>query len=341
MKPLETAIVGCGGIAQVHAAVLKKIQDCRITACVDIKPERAEKMAEACGARAYSSLEEMLADQRPDVMHVCTPHCCHVPQAEAAAREGIAVFCEKPPAMNREQWERMKRTAEKVPVGICFQNRFNPNVEAAEEMLRKGELGKVLGGRAFLTWRRDAGYYQDDWHGQWEKEGGGALINQAIHTLDLLIRFLGKADQVKAVMDNQHLMDVMQEEDTVAMYLLCGERRGTLYAATSSVRDEPVILEIQAEKGKLRLEDNRLEIHTREGIQIRSFQEDQRQGKSYWGAGHERCIADFYDALRTGRTWRNTVSSCENTMEALLAAYDQTRSTLIKNCQSTNCILLG
>ena len=331
MKKLRTAIIGCGGIAQVHERVLESIENVEIAACVDIIPERAVRLAEKCGARAYADLEGMLAAERPDTVHLCTPHALHVPQAGIAAEAGAAIFTEKPPAVSREQWAELKKIGEKTPVAVCFQNRFNPNVLEAEKMLAAGEMGKIYGVRGFLTWRRDAGYYQDGWHGRWESEGGGTLINQAIHTLDLLIRFLGRPDEIRCTMANHHLRDIIPEEDTVELYLQAGEKRGLLYASCAGVRDEPVILEIQAERGNLRLEEDRLEIRTPQGIEIRGCPVDPLLGKSYWGSGHRACIADFYEALRDGRTPKNNLASCEDTVEVLLQAYEQGKKSLMQD----------
>ena len=328
MRKLTTAIVGCGNIAQVHQQVLATVPTCQTVACVDIVPERAVRLAEKCGARAYADLEGMLAAERPDAVHLCTPHALHVPQAELAAEAGAAVFSEKPPAITREQWARLKALDRKTPIAVCFQNRYNPNVLQAEEMIASGALGKVLGVRAFLTWKREAGYYQDGWHGRWQAEGGGTLMNQAIHTLDLLIRFLGRPDEVRCSMANHHLRGIIPEEDTVELFLQSGSRRGLLYASCAGVRDEPVILEVQLEQGNLRLEADRLEIRTAQGTEVRECPAGPIPGKSYWGAGHRACIADFYQSLAEGRPLRNSLASCEDTMETLLAAYEQGRKML-------------
>ena len=325
MKKLRTAIVGCGNIAQVHEKVLEELDNCEITACVDIVPEKAALLAGKCGARAYFDMLGMLAAERPDVVHLCTPHALHVPQALTAAEAGAAVFMEKPAATDRGQWAQLREKARTVPIGICFQNRWNPNVRKAEELLAEGRLGKILGVRGFLTWRRDAAYYRDGWHGRWETEGGGTLINQAIHTLDLMIRFLGKPEEVRAVMANHHLAGETEVEDTVCLYLTSENRRGLLYATGAGYRDDPVILEIGTEKGSLRLEDTSLEIRTAEGTERMDFTEDVRLGKSYWGAGHRRCISSFYEALSRGEPVPNDPESCADTMETVLAAYEQCR----------------
>lgn len=331
MRKLRTAIVGCGGIAQVHEQALKSVEEAEIVACVDIIPERAARLAAKCGARAYADMEGMLAAERPDVVHLCTPHALHVPQAILAAESGTAVFSEKPPAISREQWARLREAGEKVPVAVCFQNRYNPNVRLAEQMIGAGEMGEVIGVRAFLTWRRDEKYYQDGWHGKWETEGGGTLINQAIHTLDLLIRFLGKPGEVECRMANHHLREVIPEEDTVEMFLRAEDRRGLLYASCAGARDEPVILEIQTEEGSLRLEGEQLAIRRGAETEIRNCPADPMLGKSYWGSGHRACIADFYRSLTEKKPIFNSLASCEDTMETLLTAYEQGKKALVQD----------
>ena len=328
MKRLRTAIVGCGNIAQVHEKVLEEIDACEVIACVDVIPEKAAALASQCGARAYFDMLGMLTAERPDVVHLCTPHALHVPQALMAADAGAAVFMEKPAAVSRTQWAQLREKARQTPVGICFQNRYNPNVIRAGEILREGSLGKVLGVRAFLTWQRDGGYYRDGWHGRWECEGGGTLMNQAIHTLDLMIRFLGEPDGLRAAMMNHHLQEEITEEDTVCLYLTSGERRGLLYATGAGYRDDPVMLEIGTEKGSLRLEEDILEIRTGEKTERICCGEDARLGKSAWGAGHRRCIADFYRALTEGEPVPIDPESCAATMETVLAAYEQCRAQL-------------
>ena len=170
MKKLRTAIVGCGGIAQVHGQVLTSLACCETVACVDIVPERAARLAKKCGARAYADLEGMLAAERPDVVHLCTPHVLHTPQAQAAAEAGAAVFMEKPPVISREQWALLKEVNQKTPLAICFQNRYNPNVLQAEKLIADGGLGKVLGVRGFLTWRRDKDIIRTDGTGNGKRK---------------------------------------------------------------------------------------------------------------------------------------------------------------------------
>ena len=235
MENFRVGVVGCGGIAQVHGTVLQHLEGVELVGCADIKPERAQAFAETYGGRAYSSMEELLEHEQLDAVHLCTPHYLHTPMAKLAASRGLHVFTEKPPVMTWEQWAEF-RQLEQAPirVGVCFQNRYNPSVQLLREVLASGKAGKVLGARAFVTWHREAPYYTESgWRGSLQTEGGGVLINQSIHTLDLLGQFLGRATQVEASMMNHHLKGVIEVEDMMEAYLTFGEAHAIFYALTA------------------------------------------------------------------------------------------------------------
>ena len=326
---LQVGIVGCGGIAQVHSKVIAQLPNLHLAACADIRPERAAAMAEKYGCRAYESMEEMLEKEHLDAVHLCTPHYLHTPMACLAAEKGIPVFTEKPPVISREQWALLEEAAKKVPLGICFQNRYNPNVRAAQEIIASGEYGALKGARAMVTWHREAPYYLDSgWRGSWETEGGGALINQAIHTLDLLVRLLGKPEKVEAHMANHHLSGVIEVEDTVEAYLVLGGKPALFYATTAYTQDAPVMIELHLEKATLRIEEETLEIRTKEGSEKRAFEGPETLGKGYWGNGHLTCISDFYASMAEKRPFQNDIASVRDTVEAMLQIYEQGKKTL-------------
>ncbi len=327
-KPLRAAVVGCGSIARVHGESLKRLPGVPPVGFADIRPERAQELAMLYGGRAYSSLEEMLDGEQPDVLHICTPHVLHTPMARQAVEQGIAVFTEKPPVISREQWEAFSALEETgVPIGVCFQNRYNPSVEYIRQLLETKKWGKILGCRAFVTWRRDSAYYTESgWRGQLETEGGGVLINQSIHTLDLILQFLGRPSWVEASLSNHHLKQVIQVEDTMEAYLDFQGVPACFYATTSFCTDSPVWLELVCQKGTLRMEETRVTLLPAEGErQELEFPHKAVLGKPYWGSGHELCIADFYASLREGRKFRNAPCKVKDTVETMLALYASAR----------------
>ena len=322
---MKAVIVGCGNIGAVHAESIRRLEGASLCAAADIRPERAASYAEKYGCRAYASLEEMLEKERPDVLHICTPHYLHVPMTAYALQRGIHVFCEKPPVISEEQLDALTRAAAGGPgrAGFCFQNRYNPGVLFIRELLASGRLGKVKGARGIVTWNRGEAYYtQSGWRGRLETEGGGALINQSIHTMDLLGVFLGKPVSVEAQTANHHLPGVIEVEDMMEAYIRYADAAACFYATTAYTEDAPPLIELSCEKGIVRMEDPEVTIIWPDGR--REHPETVRKqalGKSYWGSGHLDCIADFYRCLRTGERFAQELDGVRDTVRLMLAAY--------------------
>lgn len=329
MRKKKAGIVGCGGIAQIHAKALTESDYAELIACADIRPERSEAAARQYGPmNSYTSLEEMLEKEPIEVLHICTPHSLHTPMAKLAAKKGIHVFTEKPPVISREQWtEFLTLEQEKIRVGVCFQNRYNRSVRYLENVLASGKPGKITGARAFVTWSRSAPYYTESgWRGSLTTEGGGVLINQSIHTLDLMVRLLGRPQTVEAFMTNHHLKGVIEVEDTLEAYLEFPEANGLFYATTAYCTDSPVFLELACENVTLRMEESEVTCLWKDGQKERiSFELPAAQGKAYWGVSHEVCIADFYKAVAEGLPYQNDIESVKNTVETMLAVYGSAR----------------
>ena len=161
---MKVAIVGCGNVSANHFDALKEISDAEIVACVDIKPERAEKKAAETGARAYTDYDKMLEAEKPDVVHIATPHWLHTPMAVKALENGANVFLEKPCSVTSEEADALAKAQDKSgrQVAVCFQNRYNENSIILKELVDSGRYGKIKSVRAFITWNRGADYYSDD-----------------------------------------------------------------------------------------------------------------------------------------------------------------------------------
>ena len=180
-----------------------------------------------------------------------------------------------------------------------------------------------------MTWSRGTSYYLDSgWRGTWATEGGGVLINQSIHTLDLLVRLMGKPERAETHMVNHHLRDAIEVEDTVEAYLVLGGKPALFYATTAYTQDAPVLIELNLERAVLRMENDGLEIRTDAGVERKTFEVPQTLGKGYWGTGHRGCIADFYDSIEAGRPFRNDLASVKDTAELMLTMYEQGRASL-------------
>lgn len=322
----KAAIVGCGGISAVHAGVLDMMENVQLVACADIRPERAEAMAEKYGLHAYDSLEKMLDAEEIDVLHICTPHYLHVPMIAEAHRRGIHVFAEKPPAINWEQKKQLFEMANDggARIGISFQNRYLDATGKIKSLLESGEAGAVKAIRGFVTWSRDEHYYVDSgWRGKLATEGGGVLINQSIHTMDLMNWFMGRAASVEASCCNRHLKGIIEVEDTLEALIDYNGVPGIFYATTAYGVNSPVLIELSCENLTVRMEESEVTIR-RPGKEVErmTFIRPALPGKDYWGVGHHDCIADFYDCIEQDKPFRNDVPSIENTLDLMLSVYE-------------------
>lgn len=327
----RVGIVGCGGIAEVHASALEQMEQVELCAFADCEGSRAEKFADMYGienAAAYKSMEEMLAEAALDVVHICTPHYLHVPMAVECLKKGCNVFMEKPPAISTEQFTELEQAVRSCEgrLGICFQNRYNSSTLMIDEILQGGSLGEILGARAFVTWSRSADYYTESgWRGTWDKEGGGVLINQSIHTLDLLLRWLGKPIKVEASMSNHHLKGLIQVEDTVEAFLEFEKsKKAVFYATTAYAANPDALLELACENGSVRLEGERVWLRYNDGTEeSHNLNSGEGLGKAYWGSSHAACIADFYRCLESKEHYRNDFYSVKNTFEVMTRIYKE------------------
>ena len=317
---MRAAIVGCGAIAPNHANALKEISGVKLVACADIRPERTQAFAEKYDAKPYNSLEDMLNAEQIDVLHICTPHYLHAPMIEQALARGLYVFTEKPPIIFPEQLERLRSLPGIERVGVCFQNRWNPATLRVKELLASGELGAAKGIRAFVTWTRGAEYYTESgWRGQIATEGGGVLVNQSIHTLDLMLQFMGNPTDSRAIKSTFHLENIIEVEDTIAARIKFGDKVGVFYATTGYVVDAPVMIEITCETGAIRIDGTDVGVLKGDKWVFEQMEVQATGEKGYWGNGHLRCIEDYYRCVRTGDAFDSSFTAVIPTAECMLA----------------------
>ncbi|MCV2535446.1 Gfo/Idh/MocA family protein [Enterobacter wuhouensis] len=302
MTILNTAIIGGGAIHGCHVNALRQIPNVTLRALVDTDSVKGLKLAMNYQCRFYQDYREMLLDDSIDVVHICTPHFEHKNMILAALAAGKNVFCEKPVGMNGSDIIDITRAVEGASglLGVCYQNRLNPTSLRILHELRNGGLGKMLSIRAVLTWSRSGAYYTDSaWRGRLATEGGSLLINQAIHTLDLMQWFAGGVTRLKGVVDSGELADVTEGEDSAMATLhFANGARGIFYASNCHTTDSPLLLEIHCEHGSLLLNDNTLwRVTPGERFKLESDASPDGSAKSYWGLGHQQAIRRFYHAI--------------------------------------------
>lgn len=219
---LRAGVIGCGNIAANHVEALRSQTGVTVVACVDVDVTRAREFADAHGiAEAYGSVEELLAGG-VDLVSVCTPHPTHEAIVIAAAKAGVHVLCEKPLAITVAATQRMVDACREagVTLGAIFQRRYWPAAQRIRQAIDSGEIGTPVLGRVEVLIHRDTSYYSaTPWRGKWETDGGGVVMTQAIHYVDLLQWYLGEAEWVMATADTFAHGDVIEVEDTLAATL--------------------------------------------------------------------------------------------------------------------------
>jgi predicted dehydrogenase len=306
---LKVGIIGCGNIFTMHATSCDHLENAQMVAVCDIKPDRADAAAAKYGVKAYYDYKEMIEKEELDVVHVCIPHYLHPVVSKYALEHGINVLCEKPMSIKYEDALTNVRIAEEkgLKYGIIFQCRYNDTSRLIKENIENGKLGRVLSARTTLTWCKPDDYYVlSDWKGTWDKEGGGVIIDQAIHSIDLANWFIDDEPvEVQAHLANRG-HSIMEVDDTGEGFVKY-KNGATLafWAMNNYACDDPIEIRLFCENGKAIMSYDDAQIMFNDGTVLSVSQKSDgiyyEGGKDYWGFQHIRQIADFYDAVENNR----------------------------------------
>jgi predicted dehydrogenase len=236
---LRSALVGCGKVGHTHAGALRALDASDFVAVCDRTLAGARAFAEPYGVRAHADLAAMLRDERIQVLCVCTPHPVHAEAIEIAAEHGVHVLVEKPLAATLADCDRAidACAAAGVRLGVVSQRRFYPPLVRMKAAIDAGKLGRpVLATVDLLGWRDEAYYASNPWRGTWDGEGGGVLVNQAPHQLDLLLWLMGPAEEVFGYWDTFNHPSIPVDDTAVAVVRF---RSGGLGVLTLSNAQNP------------------------------------------------------------------------------------------------------
>ncbi len=306
MKKIRAAVIGCGNISVMHLDSINALENIQLVGVCDIREERAQAAAEKYNTTAYTDYKELFEKEKPDAVHICLPHYLHIPVACDAFNAGINVISEKPMSIRYEDAVHAVQLAEQrgVLYGVIFQCRYNTPSMLVKKRINDGRLGSVRCGRSVLTWCRSDDYYGDsDWKGTWDKEGGGVIIDQAIHSLDLANWFIDSTPvKVQSSLHNRN-HEIMIVEDSAEG--LIEYENGCLfgfYAMNNYFVDEPIEIRLVCENGTVRLSYDEAVINYNDGTTETVYNQPQEivsytGGKSYWGTQHAVQINQFYRAV--------------------------------------------
>ena len=310
---MKIAVVGCGVIGSVHIRIINDL-GLRVGALCDTDKSKTDNFE--CEYK-FTDFIEMLDKYNPDVVHICTPHYLHADMIIESLLRNINVLCEKPLCIKYKDIQRILEVEKKskAQLGVCHQNRFNKENIFVKDYLKDK---RVISAHGEMIWHRDRDYYDSSpWRGKRQTEGGGVLINQALHTIDLLQWFAGMPETVKSSLSNITLKGEIEVEDT-ANLICCGGANFTLFATNGSNCTFPVNITIKTENENIFISNGKVLIDDK----LTVFDNDKGYGKKCYGGGHFSLIEAFYDCISKKTKFPIDGEEASKVVKIILKAYE-------------------
>lgn len=259
-EQVRFGIIGCGVIGLTHAEAIRSLPEAQLVAVADVIPEKAQQLAEKYQVRAYNDAQAMLTHEQLDVATICTPSGLHGEYACQAMKAGCHVIVEKPMEITLARIQEMLRVqkSQDRKLAVISQHRFDQASQQVHALLEEQALGHLVLGNAIIPWWRSQAYYDSaDWRSTWALDGGGTLMNQSIHSIDLLQWFMGPVRSLQAYTDT--LVHRMETEDVaVAVLRFASGALGTISATTGAYPGVTTRIEICGDQGSAIIENDRL-----------------------------------------------------------------------------------
>ncbi len=315
---MNVCVVGYGAIGPLHAQAISQIEGVTLYGICDTDKERADRGAGQYHCRAFYDFDACLAEKEIDSIHICTPHYLHYEMIEKCVAADKMVVVEKPVVMKKEELAAVQKYCGSKVFPV-LQNRINRCVVEMKKIIDTDSgIGKLRAVKGIVTWDRDHNYYNSaSWRGTKVFEGGGVLINQALHTLDLMLYLGGKVETVDASSANHSLKEVIEVEDTMEAFMRYENgAKGIFYATNAYGDNSSVQLEMRFENTFLRYIDGKLY----RDAEFVCEDDNSFLGKSYWGAGHAKLLYDIY--VKQEPIWLEDVMDTMRTMFAIYESAD-------------------
>ena len=332
-KKIGFGIIGTGAIAAHHANSIKELEGAELLAVCSRTPERAAEAAKRFGVKAYASMEEMLSRKDIEVVAICTESGYHLEPALASARAGKHILIEKPIEVTLDRADQMIEACRSagVKLAVIYQNRFTPGYMQLKRAVEEGLLGYLIMGNAYIKWFRHPEYYSNSsWKGTFKGDGGAALINQGIHTIDLLLDIMPDVESVYGQVRTV-LHDIEGEDLGLAILNFKGGAVGTIEGGTSLYPGYPERLEVYGEKGSVILEGGKIKEWNIQG-QEKSPEEEKTAEKS--GAAdpmavshqlHLSQIKEMVEAVQEDREPLVNGETARKSLALILTIYQSSR----------------
>jgi predicted dehydrogenase len=305
---IHVGILGAGNISQTHARAAAAIPGVKITAVLGRTREKAAAFAESYSAAAYDDLSKFVAHKPMDFVAIGTPSGLHADEAIAAVERGLHVLVEKPVDITTERIDKLIAAADRadVKIGVFFQDRLKPDIVRLKNLIDSGTMGKPILASARVKWYRPPDYFsQSRWRGTWALDGGGALMNQGIHTVDVMQWLMGPVARLSA--RTATLLHKIEVEDTaVATLEFTTGALGILEATTSVYPGYPRRVEVTGSEGTAILDGDTLVSVELKNAPPSEAKEGGPTVSSYSpvvadASAHQRIVEDFIDAIDKNR----------------------------------------
>lgn len=324
-------IIGCGMISKFHARALGAIDGARLAGVFDPNPEAMARAAQAYGVRAFASMEAILACPEIDAVCVLTPNGLHAPIALQALAAGKHVVVEKPMAITLEDADKLVAASEAAGLKVCVisQLRFSPAVQAVKRALEEGYFGRIVSASLSMKYYREASYYNaSGWRGTWAMDGGGALMNQGIHGVDLLQYLAGPVRRLSAVCKTQ-TRPIETEDSAAAILEFENGAVGTLEASTTCYPGYPRRLEICGDRGGVTLEEEDIlkwDLPCPKPDLAAHLSAASSDPSAIDARGHERQLRNMVAAIQTGEKLLVDAREGRKPVKIILSVYESAKT---------------
>ncbi len=333
---LGFGIIGCGMIGRFHARAINELRGAKLVACCDTFAASAEKLGQEFGCRIYTDVATMLNDHEIDIVTIGTPSGAHMEPAVAAANAGKHVIVEKPLEITLKRCDAIIRACEKnkVKLSAIFPSRFHESSQEMKRAIDEKRFGRVTVGDAYVKWYRTQAYYDSGaWRGTWELDGGGALMNQAIHSVDLLTWLMGPVVEVQAQTATLAHQRIAVEDTVVASLRFANGALGVIEASTAIYPGYLKRIEIHGSAGTAVMEEEDIKVWDFEKLTKRdeAIKRRMAESKSTGGGasdpaaighhGHAMQFADVLEAIKKKRKPAVDGHEGRRSVEIILAIY--------------------
>ena len=294
---LRVGVIGLGDVSMIHLHTIKSSEKAELVAVCYIDETKSSLIE---NVNFYTDYIEMIQKEKLDCVHICLPHYLHYSVTKEVANLGVNVLLEKPLCLDIEEAEQFMELSDSTDsnICICLQNRYNNTVEKLREIIASGVYGNVMGVKGLVAWNRPKDYYTvKPWRGKMSLAGGGVMINQAVHTLELIQLLGGKIESIKGNIDNFLNYDIEVEDTVNAIINFENGARGIFFATIANATNSSVEIEVVLENRMFSIKDSKLYRHI-DGELIEIAEDERLSGaKHYYGASHGKLINRYYESL--------------------------------------------